>query len=138
MQQSNEIRELTLALYRAMSSGDADAINRMLSREPGLTTIGTDPKEWWTGYETTAQVFAAQMREAGGAFPIAGGDPQAWSEGTVGWAADRAAFAFPGSTPIPFRLTTVWRRERGEWKLVQFHSSIGIANEETVGKELTV
>ncbi len=138
MEPCAEIRERMLALYRAMSSGDSDAINRMLSREVGITGIGTDPQEWWTGYETISRIFAAQMQEAGGTFPVTSGDPQAWCEGTVGWAADRAVFEFPGTAPVPFRFTTVWHREAGEWKLVQFHDSIGISNEQALGKELTV
>ncbi len=138
MEQSAEIRDLMLALYRAMSSGDSDTINRMLSRAAGVIAIGTDPKEWWTGYPTISQAFTIQMQEAGGGFPVTGGDPQAWSEGAVGWAADRASFQFPGSDPVPFRLTTVWHREDSAWKVVQFHTSIGIANEDALGRTLTV
>jgi ketosteroid isomerase-like protein len=37
---------------------------------------------------------------------------------------------------VPFRLTAVFRREANGWKIIQQHLSIGIRNEEVVGKEL--
>ena len=35
-------------------------------------------------------------------------------------------------------LTTVWHQEADDWKLVQWHVSVGVANEEAVSRELTV
>jgi hypothetical protein len=32
----------------------------------------------------------------------------------------------------------VFHQEQGEWKIVQWHGSIGIPNEEAMGQELTV
>ena len=64
-------------------------------------------------------------------------NPKAFTEGTVGWAADRPTFVV-GGKEIPLRLTLVLHREGGEWKVVQLHSSIGVPNEEAFGKELTV
>jgi hypothetical protein len=38
----------------------------------------------------------------------------------------------------PARRTAFFHKEGGEWKIVHAHSSIGVANEEMLGKELTV
>ena len=44
----------------------------------------------------------------------------------------------PDGTAISMRSTLVFHRENGEWKLVQQHNSVGIPNEEVVGKALPV
>ena len=36
------------------------------------------------------------------------------------------------------RITATLARRSGGWKIVQFHASAGAANEEILGKELTV
>ena len=37
-----------------------------------------------------------------------------------------------------FRLTTVWHQEGDEWKLVQWHVVVGVANRAAVGRQPTV
>ena len=138
MERSPELRDLTLRAYEAMSRGDAGFFEQVTSRQEGLLAIGTDPEEWWDSYDRLARAFRAQFEEIGGGFPVSGGDPQAYQEGSVGWVADRATFNLPGGADVPFRLTMVWHQEGGDWKIVQWHISLGVANEEAVGKELTV
>ena len=41
-----------------------------------------------------------------------------------------------GDQEFPFRLSVVYRREDGAWKMVHFHSSVGVPNEEAVGVEV--
>ena len=62
----------------------------------------------------------------------------AYSEGNVGWVADRPTFRLPDGTQIPFRSTIVFRKEDGEWKVIQQHISIAVPNENVVGQQLTV
>ena len=52
--------------------------------------------------------------------------------------ADRPKFRLPDGTEIPLRMTFVFVREEGEWKVAQQHISIGVPNEQIVGQELTV
>jgi ketosteroid isomerase-like protein len=78
------------------------------------------------------------MQDMGGGFPIEAAELQAFSEGEVGWAADRPRLTMPDGSEISFRLTAVLHREDGDWRVVQWHSSFGVANEEALGKELTV
>jgi ketosteroid isomerase-like protein len=127
-----------LRIYRALGVGDAGAIAALFSREPGVLAIGTDPAEWWDGHETITSVFQAQMRDMGGGFPIEAAELQSFSEGDAGWAADRPRLTMPDGSEVSFRLTAVLRREDGDWRVVQWHSSFGVANEEALGKELTV
>ena len=75
-----------------------------------------------------------QMKRAGVTFIP--GDLQCYREGSVGWTADRPTLRLPGGAEIPLRMTTVFHQEGGEWKMVQFHTSIGVPNTESVGIDL--
>jgi hypothetical protein len=41
-----------------------------------------------------------------------------------------------GDREIPFRFSVVYRREDGEWKMIHFHSLVGVPNENAIGVEL--
>lgn len=135
MEQSAEIRELYVRFCEAMASGNTEFLDRLTSRQDGTLSIGTDPAEWWVGYDKVAAVFRAQLEAVGGAMPLIVGDPQAYREGTVGWVADQPRFRLP-TGDAPFRLTCLFHQEDGEWKLVQSHASIGVANQDAFGQEL--
>jgi hypothetical protein len=135
MEPSTELRDLTLRLYEALASGDHAFLDRHFSGRSGVLTIGTDPQEWWTDREAAMRVFRAQLEEIGG-FPIAAGDPQAYTEGSVGWVADQPRVTLPG-TDMRLRLTGVLHREGEDWKIVQWHISMGVPNEQALGQELT-
>lgn len=137
MESSTELRDLMLRFYQSLTAGDRTFLEQTISHQPGVLNIGTDPKEWWSGYDTFLQVAEAQFQEIGGPPHIVGADPQAYHEGGVGWVADRPSFELPDGTRLPFRLTAVFHKEEGAWKLVQSHYSIGVPNEDTVGRELT-
>ncbi len=137
MNQSAELRDLVLRTYAALASGDTTFYDRHLSHEEGVLIIGTDPHEWWAGHETINRVFKAQVQEMGG-INIVGSDPHAYSEGNVGWVADRPKFRLPDGTDIPIRSTIVFVKEDGAWKVVHQHLSIGVPNQDVVGRELTV
>jgi hypothetical protein len=138
LEHAPELRDLTLRLYEALSIGDVAYLEQRISREPGVLGIGTDPQEWWPDHTSLVGAFRTQIQEVGGGFPVTAGDPQAYREGPVGWVADRATFNLPDLPPIPFRLTMVLHQETGTWKLIQWHISLGVANEEVVGHELTI
>ena len=135
MEKSPELKALLLSLYDAFTEGDTDFIKNVTSRREGVLMIGTDPNEWWANYETIIRVNASQMEEMGG-IPLEAGDPQAFVEGNVGWVADQGKFKLPDGKEIPLRLTGVFLKENGDWKLVQMHASIGVPNEKAFGQDL--
>jgi hypothetical protein len=137
MQQSSELKELVLRTYAAMANGDTTFYDRHLSHQEGVLIIGSDPNEWWAGYETISRVYEAQLREMGGVC-VVGSDPLAYSEGNVGWVADRPSFRLPDGTHILFRSTIVFEKENDTWKVVHQHISIGVPNESVTGQQLTV
>lgn len=136
MERSPELKELMLQTYEAMSRADGAFVEQLFSQADGAHAIATDPNEWWSGYETITRVIKAQLEETGG-FPIVAGDPQAYREGSVGWAHDQPNFRMPDGSEMPFRITCVFHKEGAAWKAVQWHASIGVPNEEALGETLT-
>jgi hypothetical protein len=136
VEESIELKEILLRSYEALSNGDYTFFERHLSQRDGILAIGTDPAEWWAGYDTITRVFKVQLEESGG-FQILAGTPQAHCDGAIGWVADQPDYKFQDGTEIPFRLTAVFQKENSDWKIVQWHVSIGISNEDIFGETLT-
>ena len=137
MEESKEIKDLTLRLYDALVNVDQASIANAYSQQKGLLMIGSDPNEWWEDYDTIIKLLKTQFEELKGT-TIHDADPQAFSEGTVGWVADKPNMKLPDGTKVPFRMTGVFHQEKGEWKVVQWHASMGVSNEEAIGQELTL
>jgi SnoaL-like protein len=136
MEESAELRELYHQICEAQSKGDYSFFERCFSQKEGVTAIGTDPTEWWTGYAAITRVFKAQLKEVGD-FQIIADTPQAYRDGSIGWLAGRPTLKLPDGTEMPFRLTVVFQKEQNGWKIVQWHSSMGISNEDLLGETLT-
>lgn len=140
MRESPELREYAARLFQAAANGGEAALLAALSHEPGVLVIGTDPAEWWSGYDRIAQVLTTAPED----YDTTGGEMAdvqvlAYEAGAVGWAACRGRATFPGQVPIPLRVTLVCEREPAEavepagevaWRVVQWHVSIGVPNED--------
>ena len=133
MNPSTELRDLTIQIAQAISEGDVAVLERRTSRHPGTAFLGTDPDEWWTDLASLRQAVMSQ-REGG--VEVIPGEPLAFQEGPVGWAVDRGLRFRVGEQETPFRLSVVYHQEDGVWKMVHFHSSIGVPNEDAIGVEL--
>ncbi len=133
MQRSADLVATTQKFYDAFSTGDAATVTGLMSTADGLLFIGTDPDEWLTDHGVVTDLLAAQV---GAGVKVRGGDIQAYEEGSVGWAADRGAFILPDGSEVPFRLTAVFHKQDGEWRMIQSHASVAISNEEAMGVEL--
>ncbi|MDQ3862677.1 MAG: SpoIIE family protein phosphatase [Actinomycetota bacterium] len=136
MEQSDELRDLTLRFYEATATGDLSFLERYLSRQEGAVFLGTDPHERWEGFEAFLEAMRAQAEAQWGAaagMQIIPGQLQAYREGNVGWVIDcDPLFRLPDGLEMPFRSSWVFRRENGEWKLVHVHTSIGVRNDEAL------
>ena len=133
MRESAELRDAMLQMYRAMTEGTIAAyFDRTVSRAPGALFLGTDPDEVWDR-EGLLRAGSAQVELGLRAEP---GEVRAYAEGDAGWTADPGARLRFGDQEIPVRVSAVWRREEGAWRMVHFHTSIGVPNEEAVGQEL--
>lgn len=139
MRESPELRDLAARLLQAAAGGDEAALLGAVSHEPGVLFIGTDPDEWRRGYEAVAESLRGSQQEpdaAGGT--ISDSEVLAYEAGEVGWAACRGNVAFPGQALIPLRLTLVCRREEGDWRVVQWHISIGVPNDDAFHETVVI
>jgi hypothetical protein len=134
MERSAELEQLTWELYDAVSTGDTAFFERRLSRSESCVVIGTAPGEWWDDYRSALESIREQMEAVGDAVDLVAGDVRAYREGDVGWVADRPTFSL-GGVDVACRHTSVFVREDGEWRIVQHHFSIGVANEHVFGEE---
>jgi adenylate cyclase len=128
---SEEVRQVVTRFVEALRDGDEEAVRNRVSRSPGFERIGSDPEEMWHEGEAAARLWVQQMREMGGGYPWQLiDDVRAMTEGSVGWAVGRAEMAPPINESVEFRFTTVLHLEHGEWKIVNWHSSIPAKNED--------
>jgi hypothetical protein len=114
MEPAPELENLILHIYEIESSRDTAALVNLISHQEGTLLIGTDPDEWWQGFDTIDKVYQTQAQEIG-AVQIIAGDPKTYREGTVGWVSDRASLELPDGREFPLRVTTVFHKEGGEW-----------------------
>ncbi len=138
MEHSDELRDLTLRFYEAATTGDLSFFDQHVSRQEGAVFVGTDPNEWWEGFEALREAMRAQSEAmGGGGLQIVAGQLQAYREGSVGWVIDRDTFQLPDGKEVPFRSTILFLREDGEWKFVHAHASIGVSDEDLFGEDAT-
>lgn len=133
MEPSPELQGLTRRIAQAVGDGDVDFLERHISRQVDVAFLGTDSDEWWTDLASVSRALAAQ-RQAG--VDVIPGEPLAYQEGDMGWAVDRMVRFRIGDHEVPFRFSVVYRLEDGAWKMVHFHSSIAVPNDEALGGEL--
>jgi ketosteroid isomerase-like protein len=126
---SAEIQEQMVRFYQALSKGDFETLDRIVSRQAGSVWIGTDPNEWWEGPEAVLKAWKTQAAEMGGPVPVVGGDAKTYQYGDVAWVCDRPTFRLPDGRKLPFRFTAIWVQEPQGWRIIQAHASFGIANE---------
>lgn len=135
---SSELQAVVGRLAAAANARDAATYLNLHADEPGVVFIGSDPDEWYRSLQSLGLVIPAQMEEfeAGGVtFDVEA--VEAHSEGTVGWFAARLNLVFPDGSTAPQRFTGVLHLDRGVWRFVQWHLSVGVENEETIGFEMT-
>jgi ketosteroid isomerase-like protein len=135
MKSSVEVTRAFQDYLGAIAKGDVKAIDSLLAEE--VILIGTDPAEWWTGHDTALRAFATQMEEMGGGFPIHESNPQGFADGNVGWACDQPVLTLPDGE-VPLRVSAVFVKENGRWRVEHTHVSMGVKNEAAFGKELTI
>jgi class 3 adenylate cyclase len=133
MEPSREIRDIMLGFYHDWSRGDSDEAARLFSASPHVVGIGSDPGEWVEGGREAVALMRAQIEEI--TVTLTPGRLRCFTEGNVGWVVDDPVIVW-GDVSTNFRVTCILHREANEWKIVHFHASIGIANEEAIGVEL--
>ena len=52
--------------YEALTDPNHAFCAATMAQQDGVVAIGSDPTEWWAGYETITSVFKVQMEEMSG------------------------------------------------------------------------
>jgi len=129
MPTSPEAQKTLEDMVSALNSADVANLAQVVASTDDVLGIGSDPDEWWLGRDRLLSVLETQMREMEGA---------RWELGEVagssGWAAAPTDVILPDGTRVPGRLTVALSPDG---KVEHFHFSIGTANEEAIGQELT-
>jgi hypothetical protein len=128
MDRSPELEKFIAAWFDAATRGDPSLVDRHISRQKGTRLVGSDPDEWFEG-AAAAEFLKKELQGSGGSVRSLS-DLEAFSEGTVGWGTTRFTLTFPDGRSVSPRWSAVFHREDGEWKFVQLHASMGVANEE--------
>jgi ketosteroid isomerase-like protein len=129
MADSDGVRDVLMRFVDALNQGDGEAAARLHSGADDALVIGSDPEEWFQG-AGASDVF---RQEAAGGMQARVDEPLVGTEGDIGWYAGRGAFVLPDGTEHPFRATGVCRREGGEWKILQSHTSFPVPNADAFG-----
>lgn len=131
---SPEIEALVKRVLDSIAAGDNAALRRIANPGPEFVAIGTDPTEWWD-QDTFLPVQEAQLGELAGVTHEVS-HIEGWELDRVGWAAARLGMVL-GGADVGMRLTAVLVLDAGLWRIVQWHASEGVPNEESLGFSLT-
>jgi len=138
MEQSKEVRGALSSLIESFGTARMGSVfTDAIAAEPGTLVVGTDPAEWWDNPDDLLRALTMQSAELQGAVATVN-HCEGWVEGDIGWGAAKADIVFPDGPTVMMRVTATLARRSGGWKIVQAHISVGAANEDVVGKELTV
>jgi hypothetical protein len=138
VESSDEVRDLSIQLYRAIEAGDTEFLDRHVSRRAEAVFVGTDPDEWWEDADALLQAVKAQAAATSGPLKVIPGRARAYREGNVGWMIDNGpTFELSDGNRVLARSTLIFIREDSQWRLVHAHNSIGVLNEDVFGEDIT-
>ncbi len=122
MTPSPELADRMRAVYAAMTAGDAQQVEALYSLAPGSVFVGTSAAEFWT--DSAKHNADVRPYWKPGNVTVEAGDIQAVALGETGLTVDRPTFRLRDGTSFNLRLTLVWRREGGAWKVIHSHASV--------------
>jgi len=94
-----------------------------------MLLVGTDPEEWIRG-KAAAKFLMNEARASGGKVKVSVGKVEAYMEGSVGWGIANPTITLPNGKKFQPRWSAVFHKERGKWKIIQIHASVGVPNEQ--------
>jgi hypothetical protein len=134
MNPSPGVLDLVNRAYGVLLGGEGNA-DALFLDDDRVLAIGSDPGEWWIGRDAIASMFRAQGASLRGS-RIEGSAPEAFEQAGAGWVSDRLTIVMADGTSVPFRVTATAVRDEGTWRFVQWHGSVAVRNEDTVGTTL--
>lgn len=131
---SPEIEAVARRIVAMWNSGNVDAMSNLFASS-NLRVLGFDADEQWNGLEQFLGVFAAQTSELPD-WSVEANSAEAFEDGAFGWAIVESTLVTP-ETATPIRHSGVFVLESGAWRVVQWHNSIPVPNQQVFGVQLT-
>lgn len=131
---SHEIEAVVRRTILAYNAG-SEALSNLISKDPCLRVLGFDHDEYWRTHVEFVGVRTTQTGEAPDT-AVQVDHVDAFQDGDFGWAILFSTFTTPaGETHL--RSTAVLRLEEGIWRVIQWHNSAPVSNQQIYGVELT-
>lgn len=125
MKPSEELHNLMVKFYESGPKGESIAFTETyISRMDGVLVVGSDPGEWFEGYEAILK-WTVSLAEILSQAKIEIKYIKAYSEGTMGWAVGESTIKIPDGPEATLVTTGVFHQENGSWKIVHFRHANG-------------
>ena len=121
-------------MWDSFIDGDIDAFSQTMSKDKDMVTFGTDASERWDSWQELENSVALQfdafdvisVERKNKSLKISNSGNTAWFSETVDW-----EFLSNGNNESvkDIRYTGVMEYRNGQWKIVQFHCSVGVAGQ---------
>ncbi|MGR8979457.1 MAG: nuclear transport factor 2 family protein [Gammaproteobacteria bacterium] len=131
-----EITDLVMQFHAASTNGDLAFMESITSQSDEALLLGSAPEEFVTGHDAIVAWWEGLFDFLDSIGYVNGGLPvqnpvhlQVGHTDTAAWAVDHAEWNFTGGV-VPFRISLVFKKEQGQWKIIQQHFSIAVPNED--------
>ena len=121
-------------MWDSFIDGDINAFSQTMSKDKDMVTFGTDASERWDSWQELENSVALQfdafdvisVERKNKSLKISNSGNTAWFSETVDW-----EFLSNGNNESvkDIRYTGVMEFRNGQWKIVQFHCSVGVAGQ---------
>ena len=121
-------------MWDSFIDGDINAFSQTMSKDEDMVTFGTDASERWDSWQELENSVALQfdafdvisVERKNKSLKISNSGNTAWFSETVDW-----EFLSNGNNESvkDIRYTGVMEFRNGQWKIVQFHCSVGVAGQ---------
>ncbi|MBT8248713.1 MAG: nuclear transport factor 2 family protein [Acidimicrobiia bacterium] len=130
---SPEIESVARRTVQAYA-GDFETLRNLMSSDPSLRVLGFDRDEWWKGSAVfdVRQAQSEQQPE----FQVRIAEVEGFEDGEFGWATVFSTIVTPDEE-TQLRTSMVLRIEAGVWRVVQWHNSSPVPNQQVFGVEIT-
>lgn len=138
MRHSPELRLLVLGFFNDSGGMSREAV-QLFSKSDECTFVGSDAGEFIVGGPEIRGLLLRQIQELEQVGPVKVDveEVHAFEEGDVGWVVSQGTFELVEGVSFRMRVTHIFHREDGAWRVVHAHSSIPASNVEVLGIELT-
>lgn len=119
---SDDLKALTQKLYEAMGSGKPEEVETLYTLGEQVAFMGTAANEFWT--DSVVHNADVRPRLSKGGLKLTSAELVAYEQGNLGWVVDRPEVRMPNGFAFKMRVTLLWRKEAGNWKIYHSHASV--------------